>query len=144
MNTNLRFQNMTAHHDIRLAVSIASNLITDESRMLAEIRTKNDFAYNSGSGLKIADNLLWKRSPVPVFLFKAVNPFSKSIGYFDGKSIHINTRSLDNLSIVQLSGLMLHEYGHYCGYGHGNNFKTKSKTETSLPYFLSENIHRWI
>jgi hypothetical protein len=142
--TDIRFQNRTAHHDIRLAITIASTLISEKSKLIAEIKTKNDFSFDSGTGLEVAANLLTTRPLVPVFLFKSVNPFTSSLGYFDGKSIHINRRSIDKLSIVQLTGLMLHEYGHYCGFTHGNNFKTKDKIETSVPYFLSENIHRWI
>jgi hypothetical protein len=144
MNISLRFENKTFHHDIRLAITIASTLISEKSKMIEEIKTKNDFAFNSGIGAKVAANLLLDRPLVPVFLYKSINPFTKALGYFDGKAIHINRRSLDKLSIVQLTGLMLHEYGHYCGYTHGNNFRTKAKTETSVPYFLSENIDRWI
>ena len=144
MNVSLRFENKTFNHDIRLAITIASTLLSEKSKMIEEIKTKNDFVFGSGDGLKVAANLLLDRPLVPVFLFKSINPFTRSLGYFDGKAIFINRRSLDKLSIVQLTGLMLHEYSHYCGYGHGNNFKTKAKTETSVPYFLSENIQKWI
>jgi hypothetical protein len=37
-----------------------------------------------------------------------------------------------------------HEYGHLCGFGHGNNYKTNYKCEWSLPYYLSENVSRWL
>lgn len=139
-----RFQNMTTSTKIDAAIEIAERLLSVGSKMLTEISTKNDFKYNSGTGLDIAVDLRITREPVKVFTYKSFNPWSAAIGYFDGKAIHINIRKLPNMDAIDVARNLCHEYSHYCGFGHGNNYKTKEKTLYSVPYFISENLQKWI
>jgi hypothetical protein len=73
------------------------------------------------------------------------NPFTKAIAMTDGDgSIHFNIYKLKSGAVADLVATICHEYGHLCGFGHGNNYKTNYKCEWSLPYYLSENVSRWL
>jgi hypothetical protein len=140
----MRFRNNIIESKVNEAVKIANNLLNTGSALIEHISKKDDFQYNSGNGIQIAMNLILVREPVNVYSYKSINPFTKAIGYFDGEAIWINLRKLPLLTKEDVIGLLLHEYAHYCGYKHGNNYKTEEKCKYSVPYFLSENVKRWI
>ena len=140
----MRFKNCTLDPKIAEAIKTAELLLTDISPMINDIRYKNDFKFNSGSGAQVAANLLLMQAPVKVFTYKPFNPWSSAIGYFDGESIHVNLRRLPSMSKVDVTANLLHEYAHYCGLTHGNNYKTQEKCLYSVPYYISENISSWI
>lgn len=140
----MRFDNRTIDAKIDIACFEASKLLTAMSKMMLEIEDKNDFKYESGKGQEVYKNLLITRQPIKVFTYRPFNPWTSAIGYFDGESIHINIRKLPLMSIVDITANLLHEYAHYCGYSHGNNYKTKEKCLYSVPYWISENIGRWL
>jgi hypothetical protein len=140
----MRFNNLITNPKVEEACKIAEGLLHTGSKMVEEISKKNDFKYNSGMGVFIALNLIKVREPIKINSYKPFYPFTKVLGYFDGKEIYINIRKMEVLDINNLVGLLLHEYAHYCGYKHGNNFKSKDKCITSVPYFLSENIEKWL
>lgn len=140
----MRFRNCIIDKNIDEAVKIANSILTAGSSLINELSNKDDFQYNSGHGIQVALNLILVRDPVNVYSYKSLNPFTKAIGYFDGEAIWINLRKLPTLSKEEIIGLLLHEFSHYCGYKHGNNYKTEEKCKNSVPYFLSENVKRWI
>jgi hypothetical protein len=140
----MRFNNLITSPKVEEACKIADGLLHTGSGLINEISSKNDFKYDSGMGVFIALNLIKVREPIKINSYKPFYPFTKALGYFDGKEIYINIRKMEVLNINDLVGLLLHEYAHYCGYKHGNNFKSKDKCITSVPYFLSENIAKWI
>ena len=140
----MRFRNNIIDSRINDAVKIANDLLLAGSSLINHISKKEDFKYKSGAGIQVAVNLLCAKEPIDIYVYKSINPFSKALGYFDGESIWINSRKIDSLNSSELIGLLLHEYAHYCGYKHGNNYKTLDKCLYSVPYYLSENVELWV
>jgi len=137
----MRFVNNTYDLNVNRAIENANDLLTLYSKMANDISIKTDWKY--GVSGDVLNNLLQDREPIEIFTYRPWNPWTKAIGYFDGKAIHINIRRMP-MDITSITGLLLHEYAHYCGYTHGNNYKTQDKCIYSVPYFLSENVHRWL
>ena len=143
-NKKMRFRNNIIDTKVNEAAKIADMLLDSNSPLIKHLRTKTDFKYNSGTGEEIAVNLMFQREPINVYCYKPFYPFSKAIGYYDGEAIWINLRKMHVMGLNDLVGLFLHEYAHYCGYKHGNNYKSKEKCLYSVPYYLSENIETWL
>lgn len=148
-----RFKNMTFHEEITLAIKSAERLLDFGSPMIEHIRKKNDFKYDSGSGYNVSLTLLIPRKEILVFTYSPKNPFSAAIGYFDGKAIFLNARKLPSMHIQDIVANLVHEYAHYCSYHHTDpgfwgkrraNYKTDHKCQFSVPYYLSENVGRWL
>lgn len=139
-----RFYNMTTQQKISDAILIAEKLLGYNSKMLIEISKKDDFKYNSGKGVEVALTLHSERSLVKVYTYKPFNPWTSAIGYSDGKAIYVNIRKLPNMSVIDVASNLTHEYSHYCGFSHSSNYKTQDKVLFSVPYYLSENIRRWL
>lgn len=139
-----RFINTIEDQKIDQAIKKANDLLMSGSNMIESIINKTDFEYDSGHGVAIALNLIKVREPISIKIYKPLYPFSKAIGYYDGESIWINIRKMHAMSESDLIGLLVHEYAHYCGYKHGNNYKSQHKCLYSVPYFLSENIKSWL
>lgn len=137
----MRFRNCIIDPQIERAWLTAESLLSSNSMMINELRLKKDWRYNSAN---VADELLKVREPVNIYVYKYKNPFTRAIGHFDGKAIYISTKVISNFNFKTVTGLLLHEYAHYCGFGHGNNFKTAEKCLYSVPYYLSENCDKWI
>ena len=137
----MRFRNNIIDRNVAHAIKEVEKLLTPDSTMIKELSGKKDFKYNSGNDVHLV--LLQEREPIPVFTYRPWNPWTKAMGYFDGKAIHINITKLDTFDFKELCGLLLHEYAHYCNFMHGNNFKTQEKCLYSVPYYLSENITKW-
>lgn len=142
----MRFENRTNHNLISLAISRADKLLEIGSVMTTEINQKTDWKYDKISiGTQVTYDLALKKYPtLRVFTYKPFNPWTSAIAYFDGNNVHFNIRKLPLLGVVQITGTLLHEYAHYCGFTHGNNFKTKEKCLYSVPYYLSENVSKWL
>jgi hypothetical protein len=140
----MRFKNNIIDIKVNDAVKIANGLLMAGSSMIEELSKKDDFKYNSGHGIQVVMNLIRLRNPVDIYSYKSLNPFTKSIGHFDGEAIWINSRKLPSMTVKNIVGLLLHEYAHYCGFKHGNNFITEEKCKYSVPYFLSENVEKWL
>jgi urease accessory protein UreE len=141
---NTRFYNMTTQQKISDAIVIAEKLLEYNSAMLIEISKKDDFKYNSGKGVEVALALHAERSLVKVFTYKPKWVFSKAIGYSDGKAIYVNLRKLPEMSVIDVASNLLHEMAHHAGFNHSNNYKTQDKVLYSVPYYLSENISKWM
>ena len=140
----MRFKNNIINSKVSEAIKKAESILMAGSNMINELAEKDDFKYNSGHGVQVALNLILVKEPINVYTYKSINPFSKAIGYYDGEAIWINSRKMQAMDINSLVGLFIHEYSHYCGYGHGNNYKSQEKCLYSVPYYLSENVARWV
>jgi hypothetical protein len=140
----MRFRNCIISNEIDHAVKQVEKLLTPESTMIKELIGKDDFKYGAKYGADVVNKILEYRDPINVYSYKPLNPFTSAVGYFNGKAIYINVKALSNFNFKELTGLLIHEFSHYAGFSHGNNFKTKDKCLYSVPYFLSENVDRWI
>jgi hypothetical protein len=140
----MRFINKTLNPKVTDAIYLANNLLASESKLITDIRYKNDWKYNTPANF--IDELLKVRPPISVFFYRSFNPFTKVLGYYQSGQININVKkvSLESFATEDLVGLLLHEYAHYCGFTHGNNYKTQDKVMYSVPYYLSENIKNWL
>ena len=139
-----RFYVNLINDKVKDAALVAERLLHYESSMMKELRAKNDWKYNSGSGEEVYQRFAKATAVVPVFFYKTINPWSSVLGYYDGKAIHINSRKIDKLSHADLVGLLLHEFSHAAGFTHGNNYKTQDKVLYSVPYYLSSNVEKWL
>lgn len=145
----MRFNNKTNNSDIATAITLAEKLLSEDSKMMQEIRHKNDFKFNSGSGEEVFNTLKtpppW---PIPIYTYRPKNPFTKAIAYRDSFGIHFNVYKIKKLETVSMTGTLLHELSHDEGFNHGTgwfaNYKTKEKCLYSVPYFISENISKWL
>ena len=140
----MRFKNCIISNEVNHAIKQVEKLLTVESSMIKELQSKNDWRFNSGTSGEVIVKLLEQREPISIFTYRPWNPFTKAVGYFDGKAIHISVKALESFDFEKLCGLLLHEYAHYCGFNHANNFKNEEKCKYSVPYFLSSNITKWI
>jgi hypothetical protein len=142
----VKFENRTNNENIKRAIFVAHDMLQPDTDMYDSVFYKDDWKYDGiKQGSHVIYNLIDIKRPVAqVFTYKPFNPWTSAIAYFDGKAIHFNIRKLPFLTVEQITGTLLHEYAHYCGFTHGNNFKTKEKCLYSVPYFLSENVSRWL
>ncbi len=75
-------------------------------------------------------------NPIDILPYKPKWPWSKAIGYSDGKNIYVNMRKIDALTVADYVGNLVHEFCHVAGFSHGDNYK-KGK-ENSVPYWCGE------
>lgn len=141
-----RFNNLTNDERISLAIVAAEKILSTGSDLYLDIMLKTDWGYNSGSGADIVTRFYISDKVADVKLWSPWNRWTRAIGYFDGKAIHINTRKLPCMSHQDIVGNLCHEYSHLVGFSHGNNYKTQEKCEKSVPYWISEGISqgRWL
>lgn len=140
----MRFENNVLDKNVSRAVFCANSLLQHESILDEAVYLKNDWRYDDiALGSSVSFNLMSDKKPLPIYTYKPLNPWTKAIAYYDGKAIHFNIRKLSSLTVTEITGTLLHEYSHYCGFTHGSNWKTKEKCLYSVPYFLSENVSKW-
>jgi len=146
-----RFENRTIQPKIAIAILKATELLERFSPMILELLRKDDFGYDSGLGHSVVIKLLQAKKPIGVYTYR--KRFTAAVGYFDGEAIHINLAKIDSMGESDIVGLLLHEYSHYSGFHHTDagfwgrrrsNYKTENKVLYSVPYFISENISRWV
>jgi hypothetical protein len=142
-----RFNLCAISSKLEIAIDEVKYLLSRNTPMMVEILEKNDWKYNSGTGFSIHDSLLKERDVINVYLVPSKK--TKAVAFFQNGNIYIYQSYLDSSSIAQLAGTLLHEYAHYCGFNHNSsfgtsNFKTKSKCLYSVPYYLSENVEKWV
>jgi hypothetical protein len=139
-----RFDNRTLDKSLNLAIAKANELLSVDGKMLGNLLDKNDWKYDSGTGQEVFIKILGCTKLAPIFFYKPKNPFTRAMGYSDGKAIHLNSKKFKGFSFNDLVGLLCHEYLHMAGFSHGNNYKTEEKCLYSVPYFVSENISKWM
>jgi hypothetical protein len=134
-----------------LAAHKAEQLLMPNSAMMLEILEKDDWQYQSGNGTEVYNKLSIVSGRVDVYTYKHWNPRSKVVGKFDGQSIYINMRKKHTYE--SLVATLLHEYSHFKGFNHfsrtwygrdNSNTKTEHKCLFSVPYWLSENVGRFL
>jgi predicted metallopeptidase len=144
----IKFDNRTTNLELNSLIYKASALLEMDSVMMADIRCKNDFKYESGSGLEVSLKIYKCDKVAPIFFYKPKWRFTKAMGYSDGKAIHLNSYKFDSFSDADIIGLLLHEYLHFVGFNHGTgmraNYWNEDKSNHSAPYFVSDNISRWL
>lgn len=141
-----RFNQCAIDPKLELAIDEVKYLLSHNTPMMIDISIKQDWKYNSGTGLSIHNSLLKERDVINVYV--APNKNTKAIAYFQNGNIYIYQSYLDSSSLSELIGTLLHEYAHYCGFNHNSpfgtsNYKTKAKCLYSVPYYLSENAAKW-
>lgn len=139
-----KFKNCIVGYGIDKAIKIAESLFHPDSKMMTIIKYKDDFKYNSGKGIEIYNKIVSQNVELPVFTYKPKWPWSKAVGYYDGKSVYINQYVIQNLSQNEIVALLCHEAMHAHQFTHGNNYKTRDKVLHSVPYFVSENIEEFL
>lgn len=143
----MRFQNNVLSKKVAAAI-IDAELLLDpvNSPMLKEFKNKNDFKYNSGTGDEVYTRIAECNVVAPIFTYRPKWRFSRAIGMTQNGAIHLNIYKLESLSHNDLTGLLVHEYLHLCGMGHGNNYKTAEKVKYSVNYYASEAISqgKWL
>ena len=141
MGIRMRFINMTNNKDISRAMEDAESLLAPGSKMMDDLYLKNDFEYGSGNVI----NTLMIHRVVKIFTYRPWSPFTRAIAMTNGDgAIHFNIYKISKTTPESKVATILHEYAHIAGFSHGNNYKTKHKCEFSVPYYLSENIARWL
>ena len=141
----MKFQNNVINKNVAAAIIDAERLLHPDSKMMQELKLKNDFKYNSGTGVEVYNRVINCDVVAPVFTYRPFWFRSKVLGYADGKAIYLNLYKLDKLNHAELVGLLLHEWLHLGPkFGHGNNYKTKDKVNFSVNYFVSENVGKWL
>jgi len=136
-----RFRNCIIDRNIIVAIEEAERLLLPDSPLMALVSVTK-FKYGANL-VNVVEELTKQRELVNIYTYRPWNPFTKAIGYFDGKAIHININQLQNFDFKKIVGLLCHEYAHYCGFTHGNNWPNEDKKKYSVPYFLSENVTRF-
>ena len=140
-----RFENRTLDKNINAVIIKANELLKNGSPMMLEILHKNDFKYDSGSGAVVFSKISNCEKVAPIFFYKPKNPFTRAMGYSDGKAIYLNSRKFKSFSHADLVGLLIHEACHLLfGFSHGSNSPSEEKNKFSVPYFMSSNISKWI
>jgi len=133
--------------EVARAINDATSLLFAYSPMIQELTgMKNHFKYDTPENF--VEMLLSTKKIINVYTYKAKNPWSKVIGYYSEGKIHLNLKKLPTMDHYELVGFLLHEYAHYSGLNHGTgftrNYVTDDKLIYSVPYYLSQNVKRWI
>ena len=139
-----RFVNLTSYRCLAAAIDAAERQLSPNSRMMSELVSKNDWKYGAGTGEEVSRQLLKCQKIVGIYTYRPWWPWSKACAYFDGRAIHLNRYKFKKLTFEQVVGILCHEYAHAAGFTHGNNYKTAEKCLYSVPYYVSENIGRWL
>lgn len=143
----MRYRNCIIGKELSHPIQIAESLLTPYSLMTKELqKNAGIFKYNTPDNF--LELLLQKKEPISVFTYRPKNPWSKAVGYYSSGKIHLNIRKLPEMDKLDLIGFLLHEYAHYSGLHHGTgplrNYITEDKLKYSVPYYLSENVKKWI
>jgi hypothetical protein len=144
-----RFRNCIIDIGLNDKIKKADYLLQAGSVMIKEISDKDDFKYDSGLGVEVALRLIAAREKVNIYTYRPWRKSSKVIGYYNKGNVYFNLYKLPDLSLNDFVGTLLHEYAHHCGFHHNSafgtsNYKTKDKVLYSVPYFLSENVEKWL
>jgi hypothetical protein len=143
----MRFRNCIIGKELSNPIQVIESLLTPYSIMTKDLKKNADiFKYNTPKNF--IELLLEKKEPISIFTFKPKNPWSKVIGYYQNGKIHLNIKKLPFMTEDEIIGFLLHEYAHYSGLNHGSgplrNYITEDKLKYSVPYYLSQNVKKWI
>ena len=140
------FKNCTLRNEITTSIVLAHKLLSPYSLMMKELKQKNDWKYNTPDNY--VELLSSYKGIINVFTYNSKNPWSKVVAYYEQGSINFNIRKLHQLDCVDIAGTLIHELCHHVGINHGEgkfrNYKTKDKSLYSVPYYISDNIKKWV
>jgi hypothetical protein len=145
----MRFENRTDSVYLDNFIQDATMLLLPHSKMTKELWHKNDWRYNSGTfGTVVLNKLLLDSAPVSVHIVPKKRKTS-AVAYTQNGEIFLYDDYIVNGLRENIVGTLLHEYAHCQGFNHfsffgTSNYKTKAKCLYSVPYFLSENVSRWL
>lgn len=139
-----RFQNNVISQTMRDAVNIANYLLEPTSPMMQDLALKNDFKYNSGTGIQVVEKLLKEKPLLKIQTYRPWYRWSSAIASYSNGVVSFNVYKIESLDAVDMAGTLVHEYCHHSGLSHSNNYKTKDKSLYSVPYYCSDNIINWL
>lgn len=150
----IRFINKTGIEKIDFAIADADRLLAPESKMMIDVFNKRDWKYDSGNSSVICYRLSMENQiPMLIGTYAPRYRNSKAIGSYSRGVLEYNKYMLPFLDHVELVGNLVHEWAHHCGFHHRDpgiwgkirqNYKTENKVKYSVPYWLSENVERWL
>lgn len=142
------FVNYTVYKELDEAIKIATSLLEANSRMMLGLLDKNDFKFNSGKGVEVYRRLVKCDKVAAVYTYRPKNPFTKAVAYREGDNIFFNVYKVKKLNVLDFASTLLHERAHMAGFNHGTgyfqNWVTDEKLLYSVPFYLSENIGKWL
>ena len=140
-----RFHNNVINKEIPKAIADAEMLLHPHSPMMNELREKQDFAFNSGTGEEVYMKIVNCKVIAPIFTYRPLWRFTSALGYSGKGAIHLNIYKIDKLDHASLVGLCCHEWLHIGpNFSHGSNFPSEFKNKYSVNYFVSSNIKKWL
>lgn len=149
----MRFINNTNIELISNAAKKADALLDPFSGLVNDLRLKNDWKYDSGAGIRVALAMSSPAIKLNIFTYRPMNPFTSSVAHCDWNGIHFNIYKVNKLSEAFAVGILLHEAAHDRGFHHIDpgwwgkrraNYQTEEKNLYSVPYYLSENVSKWL
>lgn len=139
-----RFNIQIIDDNVATAWKQAEKMLTPESPMMLALRAKNDWRFDSGTGSLVHENMLRLSAPMRVELYWPRNRFTSAIGTYYKGTLRINGYKLPHLSVPKLVAHLCHEYAHHMGFNHGSNYYSKEKGLYSVPYYISDNMEKWL
>jgi hypothetical protein len=129
--------------NVRRAASLVMKHYRDED-FLARIRSIPKFNFTEDSPKSVSEKLpqLMDVLEIKIVPYKSINPFSKAIGYAQGKTIFLNTRK-NNMTVLDRVETIYHEATHLCGYAHDGNRVTLFNLLT-VPYLSASLFARFV
>lgn len=149
----MRFINRTNIEFISDAAKKADSLLDPSSLLINDLYNKNDWRYNSGAGVRVALAMSSGAIKLQIFTYRPKNPFTAAVAHCDYDGIHFNIYKVNKLSMASIIATLLHEAAHDRGFHHIDpgwwgkrraNYKTEEKCLYSVPYYLSENVGKWL
>lgn len=143
-----RFINNSTNRLLSEYIQDATTLLLPNSVMIADLKNKNDWRYNSGNGLNVAVKLMQAGNAVPVYVVPKTRNTS-AVAYFQNGKTFLYADYVESASQEDIVGTLLHEYAHHQGFNHfsswgTSNYKTQEKCLYSVPYYLSSNVKKWL
>lgn len=119
---------------IRAAATLMTRHCTDKA-FLAKVSEVKKFNHTNLSSREVADTLFNAAYSIDIEVrgYRTFNPWSKVIGYAEGKTIYVNLRKLQDLDIYERANNFYHEFCHLAGFSHDGNRVTPYNLG-SVPY----------
>jgi len=138
----MKIINKTGQKKIDEAVELFWSYLPENLEQLNSIPSKDYFYQCDQTSDEIASKIKEffyntdSTKDITLVLYKPFNRWSSAIGYTDEptRTIHINSRKLNSLEILDYSGHIFHESLHVMGYTH--SFYNSKNRPFTVPYFL--------
>ena len=147
MSNSPRFINRTTNQNLNVAFLMADALLSGPTSKLHLMLTeKHEWKYGTNmDGYGVSETILRGPVDVNVFTYRPWNRWTRAIAMTNGDgAIHFNIYKIQKMNTLDMVGSLLHEYSHLAGFSHSGNYKNKDKCLYSVPYWLSENVARFM